>query len=98
MIDALIHQLTYHIEEPLIFSSSLFLFLFLGFTLVYALLEKRTTMRLVFVTLFSYYFYYKSSGFYFFLLGVVSATTCWLRPSIAIVSATLTRRRCVNGS
>jgi hypothetical protein len=61
MIDALIHQLTYHIEEPLIFSSSLFLFLFLGFTLVYALLEKKTTMRLVFVTLFSYYFYYKSS-------------------------------------
>ena len=74
MIDALIHQLTYHIEEPLIFSSSLFLFLFLGFTLVYALLEKKTTMRLVFVTLFSYYFYYKSSGFYFFLLGVVTVS------------------------
>lgn len=82
MIDALIHQLTYHIEEPLIFSSSLFLFLFLGFTLVYALLEKKTTMRLVFVTLFSYYFYYKSSGFYFFLLGVVTVSDYLLAEAI----------------
>ena len=82
MIDALIHQLTYHIEEPLIFSSSLFLFLFLGFTLVYALLEKKTTMRLVFVTLFSYYFYYKSSGFYFFLLGVVTVSDYLLAETI----------------
>lgn len=82
MIDALTHQLTYHIEEPLIFSSSLFLFLFLGFTLVYALLEKKTTMRLVFVTLFSYYFYYKSSGFYFFLLGVVTVSDYLLAEAI----------------
>jgi len=72
MIDALLHQLTYQSDEPLIFSSSLFLFLFLGFTLVYALLEKKTTARLLFVTCFSYYFYYKSSGFYFFLLAVVT--------------------------
>ncbi|MBQ9215953.1 MAG: MBOAT family protein [Prevotella sp.] len=72
IIDSLLHQLTYHSDEPLIFSTSLFLFLFLGFTLVYFLLEKKTTARLVFVTLFSYYFYYKSSGFYFFLLAIVT--------------------------
>ena len=72
IIDSLLHQLTYHSDEPLIFSTSLFLFFFLGFTFVYFLLEKKTTARLVFVTLFSYYFYYKSSGFYFFLLAIVT--------------------------
>ena len=74
IIDSLLHQLTYHSDEPLIFSTSLFLFLFLGFTFIYFLLEKKTTARLVFVTLFSYYFYYKSSGFYFFLLAIVTVS------------------------
>ena len=66
--------LTYNPKQPLIFSSGLFLFLFLGFSLVYMLLQKRTTARLLFVSLFSYYFYYKSSGFYFFLLGIVTVS------------------------
>ncbi len=58
----------------MIFSSGLFLFLFLGFALVYWLLGRRDTLRLLFVTAFSYYFYYKSSGFYFFLLAVVTVS------------------------
>lgn len=64
--------LTYHQDAPLIFSSGLFIFLFLGFTFIYILLQKRDTARMLFVIAFSYYFYYKSSGFYFFLLGVVT--------------------------
>lgn len=64
--------LTYHQDAPLIFSSGLFIFLFLGFTFIYMLLQKRDTARILFVIAFSYYFYYKSSGFYFFLLGVVT--------------------------
>lgn len=64
----------YDKQNPLIFSSGLFIFLFLAFLVVYSLLRKRDTARILFVTLFSYYFYYKSSGFYFFLLGVVSAS------------------------
>lgn len=64
--------LTYDPREPMIFSSGIFLFLFLGFSFVYMLLQKRTTARLLFVSAFSYYFYYKSSGIYFFLLGVVT--------------------------
>ena len=55
LINKIIYQLTYHVEEPLIFSTSLFLLLFLGFTFVYFLLSKKMTDRLVFVTLFSYY-------------------------------------------
>ena len=64
--------LRYDPSSPMIFSSGLFLFLFLGFLFVYMLLQKKMTARLVFVTAFSYYFYYKSSGFYFFLLALVT--------------------------
>ena len=41
--------LTYDPRQPMIFSSGLFLFLFLGFSLIYALLQKRTTARLLFL-------------------------------------------------
>ena len=69
-----VEVLTYNPKQPLIFSSGLFLFLFLGFSLIYLCLKKHTTARLLFVSLFSYYFYYKSSGFYFFLLGIVTVS------------------------
>src|SRR5574344_1911061 len=64
--------LTYDPSSPMIFSSGVFLFLFLGFTFVYMLFQKKLTARLLFVTIFSYYFYYKSSGIYFFLLALVT--------------------------
>ncbi|HJG77397.1 MBOAT family O-acyltransferase [Phocaeicola barnesiae] len=74
--------LTYDPQQPMIFSSGLFLWLFLGFSLIYLLLQRKTTARLLFVSLFSYYFYYKSSGFYFFLLGIVTVSdfllACWM--------------------
>lgn len=66
--------LTYDPQQPMIFNSGLFLWLFLGFSLIYLLLQRKTTARLLFVSLFSYYFYYKSSGFYFFLLGIVTVS------------------------
>ncbi len=69
-----VEVLTYHSDKPMIFSSGLFLFLFLAFSLFYFLLRKRDTLRILFVILFSYYFYYKSSGTYFFLLGIVTVT------------------------
>jgi len=72
MTERIIHLLTYHADEPMLFSTGLFLILFLGFTFIYMLLQRQLTMRLLFVTAFSYYFYYKSSGFYFGLLAVVT--------------------------
>lgn len=73
-----IHRVTdllaYNPNEPLIFSTGLFLMLFLGFTFVYMCLQRRLTARLLFVTAFSYYFYYKSSGLYFFLLALVTVS------------------------
>ena len=74
MLDRISSMLAYNPEEPLLFSSGLFLFLFLGFSFVYMLLNKQRTLRLLFVTAFSYYFYYKSSGTYFFLLAIVTVS------------------------
>lgn len=67
-----IHKLAelflYRPDEPLIFNSALFLFLFTGFLAVYIALSETHRPKLIFVTLFSIYFYYKSSGIYFLLL------------------------------
>ncbi|MBO5187597.1 MAG: MBOAT family protein [Prevotella sp.] len=74
MFDRILNLLAYNPEEPLLFSSGLFLFLFLGFSFVYMMLNKRRALRILFVTAFSYYFYYKSSGTYFFLLAIVTVS------------------------
>lgn len=84
--------LTYDPKQPMIFSSGLFLLLFLGFSLVYMLLQRKTTARLLFVSLFSYYFYYKSSGVYFFLLGIVTVSDFLLARQIARIE-TLWKRK-----
>ncbi|MDR2585325.1 MAG: MBOAT family protein [Prevotellaceae bacterium] len=71
-IQTVLHLLTYDPKAPLIFSSGLFLFLFLGFSLIFSFMSKRTMLRIVYVTLFSLYFYYKSSGLYVGLLLLVA--------------------------
>ena len=82
IISRLVHLLQYNPQEPMIFSSGMFLILFLFFALGYMMLEKKLTVRLVFVTLFSYYFYYKSSGLYFFLLAVVTVSDFYIARAI----------------
>lgn len=62
------NQFLYNPEEPLIFSSGLFLFMFTAFMLVYFIVHKKHRLKTTFVTLFSLYFYYKSSGLYFTIL------------------------------
>ena len=58
----------YDPKSPLLFSSGLFLFFFLGFILIYRLLKPHERARVMWCILFSVYFYYKSSGIYFLLL------------------------------
>lgn len=48
--------LTYDPQAPMIFSSGIFLWLFAAFMVVYVLLQRKYTARIMFVTLFSYYF------------------------------------------
>ena len=71
-------ELTFHPDGPMIFSSGVFLWLFLGFIIIYYGLKHKDTARILFVTAFSYYFYYKSSGIYFFLLAVVTCSDFFL--------------------
>lgn len=78
----LVEQLLYQPDSPMIFSSGIFLFLFLGFTLIYNLLGKADTLRILFVTLFSYYFYYKSSGLFFWLLALVTTSDYFIARAI----------------
>ncbi|MDR0420122.1 MAG: MBOAT family protein [Prevotellaceae bacterium] len=82
----------YNPNEPMIFNSGFFMFLFFAFVIAYTALKKRTTPRLIFVTLFSYYFYYKSSGFYFFLLGIVTVSDFLLAQWIARTTKKYLRR------
>ena len=84
--------LKYNPAEPMIFSSGVFMWLFLAFTLVYMAMGRTTTLRLLFVTLFSYYFYYKSSGIYFFLLAVVTLSDFLIAKAIGSVRKQLHAR------
>ena len=70
--------MVYDTHQPLIFNSGLFLFLFAGFLLFYALLRRSTSVRIIYVILFSLYFYYKSSGVYFLLLVFAAASDYWI--------------------
>jgi alginate O-acetyltransferase complex protein AlgI len=97
----LLKQFQYNPAEPLIFNSGFFLFLFLGFLVVYNALSKTYRAKLTFVTLFSLYFYYKSSGIYFLILigstvvdytlanFIFRSTTYWKRLSLTTFSVVI---------
>jgi D-alanyl-lipoteichoic acid acyltransferase DltB (MBOAT superfamily) len=61
-------QFLYNPEEPLLFNSGFFLFLFTGFLWLYVALSPTHRPKMIYVIIFSLYFYYKSSGGYFVLL------------------------------
>ncbi|MDE5945308.1 MAG: MBOAT family protein, partial [Rikenella sp.] len=88
----LVDLLRYNPAEPLLFTSGLFLFLFLGFTFFYGFMRRTVTLRIVYVTLFSLYFYYKTSGFYFLLL-MFTATSDFMIGHFIAASRRLWARR-----
>jgi len=67
-IEKLKDLFVFHRESPMLFSSGLFFFLFIGFFIIYLSLRRHTLIRFIYVTIFSLYFYYKSSGIWFLLL------------------------------
>lgn len=88
--------LIYNSEAPMLFSSGLFLFLFIGFLSIYFLLKNTTRARIIYVTLFSLYFYYKSSGIWFVLL-VITATSDYIIGRLLKRSATTWKRKALVG-
>lgn len=73
-LDRVTDLLRYDASQPLLFNTGLFLFLFAGFYILYALLsgKRSTAVRLLYVTAFSYYFYYKNAGEYCALLALIT--------------------------
>lgn len=84
--------LTYHHNAPILFSSGLFFFLFIGFFMIYMALQKHTLARIIYVTLFSLYFYYKSSGLWFGLLVFTATSDFCIAQGILHVSTQLKRK------
>lgn len=67
-IDKLLSLFRFDPNNPLLFNTGLFLFLFVAFLFIYRMLQKYRNLKLIFVILFSLYFYYKSSAEYCFIL------------------------------
>lgn len=61
---SIIDLLAYDVNNPLLFNTGLFMFLFLGFLLIYQITKRAFKLNCIFVILFSLYFYYKSSEYY----------------------------------
>jgi D-alanyl-lipoteichoic acid acyltransferase DltB (MBOAT superfamily) len=72
--EKLIGLLTYQPDSPLMFSTGLFLLLFLGFYIIYNSLRNHFHVRIIYVILFSLYFYYKTSDIWVVLL-IFTATS-----------------------
>lgn len=66
--------LAYNESQPLFFNTGLFLVLFLILSIGYSLLsgKRSTSVRLLYITAFSYYFYYKNAGDYCLLLAIIT--------------------------
>lgn len=65
--------LAYNAYEPILFSTGLFFGLFILFLIPYMSI-RHTTLRIVYVALFSLYFYYKCSGWYVLLLLLAASS------------------------
>lgn len=85
--------LTYRPEAPMIFSSALFLLLFLFFFPIYYGLRRQYRLRILFVSLFSLYFYYKSGGYYFILLLLMVTSDFLIGKQIAKATSRLLKKR-----
>ncbi len=82
----------YHREAPILFSSGMFLFLFIGFLIIYMSLRKHLLARIIYVTLFSLYFYYKSSGIWFILLLVTATSDFFIGRKLSLTVSTTVRK------
>lgn len=69
---------TYDPKNPLLFSSALFLGLFIVFYTIYIITKKCIHFRTVYILLFSLFFYYKAGGMFFILLVASSIGNYYL--------------------
>lgn len=67
-LNSVVQLLSYKPEQPLLFNSGLFFWLFLIFVSGFYLIHRHQIIKVLYVLTFSLYFYYLSSGWYFLLL------------------------------
>ena len=94
----ILELLSYDATSPLIFSSGLFLYLFLAFFALYLALRKTTSLRILYVVAFSLYFYYKSSGTYFLLLLLAATYDYMIGYSIYLTKSRRAKKWLVGAS
>ncbi len=68
LMDKILVALAYNPQQPLLFTSSFFLFFFMAIVLIYPFIANRVQLRTWFLMLMSLYFYYKTSGMFVLLL------------------------------
>lgn len=85
-------------SSPMIFSSSLFLFCFALFLPLYMLLRRTTTIRIIYVSLFSLFFYYESSGYYVAVLLFAATMDYFIGRALGASEEPRTRKRLVLAS
>lgn len=85
--------IAYDPHAPMLFSSGIFLVLFLLFLPFYRCLRSRRTLRILFVSLFSLFFYYKSGGWYFLLLLFVVSSDFIIGKKISSAETRLLKKR-----
>ncbi len=78
--------------NPLLFNTGLFLVLFCAFCVVYSLMRRYNTLKLLLTIAFSLYFYYKSSAEYCFILLGVCVSDYLLGIWLSRVSGDFVRR------
>lgn len=76
-LEKILDILKFNPTDPLIFSTSLFFFLLVGFLFLYNLMAKYKNAKLMLIILFSLYFYYRSAGYFAGIL-IISAVVNFL--------------------
>jgi alginate O-acetyltransferase complex protein AlgI len=75
--------LQYKPNEPLLFNTSLFLFLFFGLLVIYNLVKSSKPVRVGLLIIFSFYFYYLSAGYYTVIIFISAILNFFLGRWIA---------------
>lgn len=75
-------MLTHNIGEPLLFSSGTFWVMFIGFILIYAVVQQRKIQMMLYVAAFSLFFYYLCNGPVFWLLPFTAVVDWYLAQRI----------------
>ena len=83
---------SYQPQSPMMFSTGLFLFVFLGFYLIYNSLRNQQRARIIYVILFSLFFYYKTSGLWLVLLIFTATSDFFIGQKMSVTEEKLKRK------